>query len=42
MGLKHLEAWIWHGRDWPHFTWDAAQLSTPLAGHKAISPNSSR
>ena len=31
MVLKHLETWIWQRRDWPHLTWDAAQLSTPLA-----------
>ena len=31
MASKRLKPWIWQNPKWPHFTWDAAALSTPLA-----------
>ena len=31
MASKRLKPWIWQNPKWPHFTWDAGALSTPLA-----------
>jgi Fic family protein len=31
MATKHLTQWVWQRSRWPHFTWDAAALSAPLA-----------
>jgi Fic family protein len=31
MASKRLKQWIWQNPKWPHFTWDAGALSTPLA-----------
>lgn len=31
MATKHLKAWVWQRSRWPHFIWDEAALSAPLA-----------
>jgi len=31
MAAKRLKQWVWENPKWPRFTWDAGDLSTPLA-----------